>query len=84
MLSIVSQWDNYDEHTSCYMEHILRFRLCVAYKHFLAAGLGVEDKENDFREISLLIDVIYFYRVKSNNKSVSRNPKTILSKIETN
>jgi hypothetical protein len=29
VLSIVSQWDNYDEQTSCNMEHILRFRLCV-------------------------------------------------------
>ena len=30
VLSTVSQWNNYDENTSCYMEHILRFRLCVA------------------------------------------------------
>jgi hypothetical protein len=29
VLSIVSHWNIYDEHTFCYMEHILPFRLCV-------------------------------------------------------
>ena len=40
VLSIVCQWENYDEHTSCKMEHILRFRLCVALQKRFDCWLG--------------------------------------------
>jgi len=64
VLSIVCQWDNYDEQTSCKMEHILLFLLRVALqKKMLVAGLDLEEQKNYFHEVSLLVYVIYFCRV---------------------
>jgi hypothetical protein len=45
------------------MEHIFLFRLCGHKNNFMAAGLGVEEKENDLRELLLLMHVIYYCRV---------------------
>jgi hypothetical protein len=69
LLSVVYQWDNYDElHFMQDGEHLHTWR-------FLVGGLGVEEQKTSLRQVLVLLNVIYLCEAGRKMQSIPQMKK---------
>ena len=62
VLSIVSRCDSYDE--MLFVQHgVLSCLRFLVVRSLLVGGLGVEDQQNGFRRVQILLLMIYFCEI---------------------